>query len=236
MELIPLTWGQTAEVFMAGFAVLSTAMAGLWKVMNGQVKQWKDLYNAIKNDPTPITKSLLETSQKVITDQIAKLEKTVTSLEAQIKEKDEEIRILSEQLKRDEKDYIFQVERREKLERTLTAYLEVMDPLVRRFNFTSQVIRAFDAKVFDVSQLDDETQNEIKRRVDYIVATSFSKTQQQRRADAEKRAVQKAAEQRMKLGEIARREAMLKDQMSARAELPMPGDEPKRRPNKNKRR
>src|SRR5215831_11239181 len=94
MELIPLTWGQTAEVFMAGFAVLSTAMAGLWKVMNGQVKQWKDLYNAIKNDPTLITKGLLETSQKTIADQIAKLEKTVTSLEAQIKEKDEEIRIL----------------------------------------------------------------------------------------------------------------------------------------------
>jgi hypothetical protein len=81
------SWPIITGIATATLAVLTATNAGVWKIMEGQVKHWKELYDAkaadlesVRRDPKEYAAKYIAIFEEAVSEQIAKLEDSVRSL------------------------------------------------------------------------------------------------------------------------------------------------------------
>lgn len=195
---IPI-WRELASVGGTIVALATAVIGWLYRIMQGQVKQWKDLYEdktkelaELQKKPDKAATDYIELYKQAISTQVTDLEKTVLSLKSQLAAKEEEIMSISTHSKENEEKLIFSVEMQEKLEREIAAYEEFIAKFMGQFAFSEQVITAFSHGEFEISKIKGDT-SQLQNRLNDIAATSYRRTRQHLQENVDRAAAQKAA-------------------------------------------
>jgi uncharacterized coiled-coil DUF342 family protein len=222
---------------------VSTTIFGIWKIMDGQVRHWKELHDAkvaelgakaaelaakaaelenVRREPNEYARIYIARFEQAVSDQIAKLVESVQKLKADLLEKDETIRGLMTEAKDQEERVTYYQEKKESLERKIAAYEQIIARLSDRRLLARQVYMAFESDTFNVGLLEAQTESEIASRMRDIDATSFSATSRAAKVAAQKSAVAKSARAHQELAEKAAAEQKMKNRLklSMKEELP----------------
>lgn len=215
---------------------VSTIIFGIWKIMDGQVKHWKELYDAkvaelttlavelenLRREPKEYAAIYIARFEQAVSAQIAKLVESVQKLKAELLEKDETISRLMTEAKDQEERVTYYQEKKENLERKIAAYEQIIARLSDRHLLAQQVYMAFESDTFNVGLLEAQTESEIASRMRDIDATSFSTTSRAAKEAAQKSAVAKSAHAHQVLAEKAAAEQKMKNRLklSIKEELP----------------
>ncbi|QBR70239.1 hypothetical protein CU048_01910 [Beijerinckiaceae bacterium] len=242
-QMIQISWDQMTWFIGGALTVLATAVAGVWKMMEGQVKHWKELHEAkerdlvavrkeneeIKKNPTDVAVRYVTMAEALLSSQIAKLEEAVHTLKADCASKEAELQKVTKVAAENEERFVYAQDAKESLERKIAVYEEILQRLMLRKNLSEEVISSFRSQAFDVGHIEAETQSEINERIREIDRTSFGRySQANRQAVQTKRAAAEiTANQQMKqkLADLKDAEEKAEGRMKAKTQLSLEGTE-----------